>query len=78
MVPALITLGPVIRKLFTDLKQRKENEPRHLTQAQEHPPTHPETYHAAALRTAPEMPTMERRRKLLPLMAVSVGPGSLR
>jgi len=52
-VRVLITLGPVIRKLFTDLKQRKENETRRLTQAEEHPPTHPESYHAAALRIAP-------------------------
>lgn len=33
----LITLGPVIRKLFTDLKQRKENESHSLPQAEEHP-----------------------------------------
>lgn len=33
----LITLGPVIRKLFTDLKQREESESQRLPQAEEHP-----------------------------------------
>lgn len=36
-VRVLITLGPVIRKLFTDLKQRKENGSHRLPQAEEHP-----------------------------------------
>lgn len=37
MVRVLITLGPVIRKLFTDLKQRKENESHSLPEDEEHP-----------------------------------------
>lgn len=41
IVTVLITLGPVIRKLFTDLKGREGNESHDLTQAQEHPPGMP-------------------------------------